>query len=298
MIHQFLPFAMLALLTGPGLMAQSTEKRKQYLKDILEINIPQRFQQTTRRVTFQDSTWTDWLHRTGELPPDFSIMPSKPFLPDPLMLNKKGKDHPVKNKADWQEKREWIKAQYAHWISGTAPPAPADFKVEVLSERQESRTRIQMFEIKFGPGYRGRMTVELMIPPGDGPFPVYLTQWNHRGWAQLAVRRGYMGCVYAAADIKDDTEAYQALYPDYDWSALMRRAWGASRVVDYLLIISPDLDRHADLPSVKKSIESVKAVYYLYQKGDQLVFDSPREINRMTTGMNETVADFFRKLIE
>jgi hypothetical protein len=234
-MHHYFLFTLIALFVGSGLMAQSTERRNQYLKDILEINIPQRLQQTTRRVTVQDSTWTDWLNRTGELPPDFSVMASVPFLPDPLVLTKKGKDHPVRSKEDWREKRNWIKSQYMHWISGVAPPPPPDFKVEVLSERQESGTRIQMLEIKFGPGYRGRMTIEVMIPPGDGPFPVYLTQWNHRGWAQLAVRRGYLGCIYAAADIKDDTDAYQALYPDYDWSALMRRAWGASRVVDYLL---------------------------------------------------------------
>ena len=235
MISRFLLFTWLTLQTAPGLWAQSVEKQKQYLQDALQINVPQRFQATTRRITVQDSTWEDWLHRSGELPPDFSQMPSIPFLPDPLLLNKNEKNIPVKTKAEWEEKRAWIKAQYTHWISGTAPPAPENFRVEKLSERKESGSLIQMFQLAFGPGYKAHITVELMIPEGEGPFPVYMTQWNHRGWAQLAVRRGYLGCVYAAADIKDDTEAYQALYPEYDWSALMRRAWGASRVVDYLL---------------------------------------------------------------
>lgn len=79
------------------------------------------------------------------------------------------------------------------------------------------------------------MTLELMVPQKPTQMSVYLTQWTHREWALLAVKRGYIGCVYAAADVKDDTDIYQFLYPDYDFTLLMRRAWGASRVVDYLL---------------------------------------------------------------
>ena len=39
------------------------------------------------RLSFADRTFTDWLERTGELPPDFDRMPSLPFLPDPLVLD-------------------------------------------------------------------------------------------------------------------------------------------------------------------------------------------------------------------
>lgn len=214
---------------------QSENERKSYLKDILHISIPQRFQANTRRVTCKDSTWADWLHRSGELPPDFSAMAHHPFLPEPLLLEKNGKEYPVTTKEQWNEKREWIKKQYEHWVSGMAPPAPKELKVNIVSDSIEDGTRIQLIELRFGPAYQARMTLELMIPANEKELlPVYMTQWTHRGWAQLAVRRGYIGCVYAAADDKDDTQAYQSLYPDYDFSMLMRRAWGASRVVDYL----------------------------------------------------------------
>lgn len=226
----------LAFCFSLTLKAQSTEEnRKQYLKDILQINTPQVFKGNTRRVTAQDSTWIDWLQRTGELPPDFSKMPSIPFLPEPLEFSKNGEKYPIKTKKEWEEKRAWIKSEYAYWISGKAPPAPKDLEINILSERKESGTSIQMVELRFGPANQARMTLELMIPEGEGPFPVYMTQWDHRDYAQIAVRRGYIGCVYAAADSKDDTELYQKLYPDFDWSMLMRRAWGASRVVDFLL---------------------------------------------------------------
>jgi hypothetical protein len=59
-----------------------------------------------------------------------------------------------------------------------------------------------MIELSFGPDNQAKLTVELMIPPGKGPFPVFLTQWNHRECAQVDVRREYTGCVYAGGRLK------------------------------------------------------------------------------------------------
>ncbi|WP_375583364.1 alpha/beta fold hydrolase [Cyclobacterium xiamenense] len=69
-----------------------------------------------------------------------------------------------------------------------------------------------------------------------------MSQWNHRGWVQIAVRRGYLGVIYAGADVFDETIHYQEVYPEYDWSALMTRAWAAHRAVDYLYTL-PQVDR-------------------------------------------------------
>lgn len=226
---------MICSMSGP-LNAQSDKtKRQKYLDDILKI-INTKFNKKAYNsaITVKDSSWLDWQHRTGELPPDFDQMPSNPFLPEPLVLNKGGKDIPIVTKEQWQEKRAWIKKEFQHWVSGTVPPPPDNIKSEIISDKTEDGTHLQMIVLHFGPGGKARMTLELMIPEGEGPFPVYMTQGYHRGWAQLAVRRGYIGCVYAAADDNDDTEEYMTLYPDYDFSRLMRRAWGTSRVVDYL----------------------------------------------------------------
>ncbi|WP_255501649.1 alpha/beta fold hydrolase [Olivibacter sp. SDN3] len=224
-----------AIISTDAFAQSSIARRKQFLADTKEIIIKQRFRENTRRVSVQDSTWDDWLKRTGELPPDFDQMPSIPLLPDPLITTDSGKMKPIKTNEEWQRKREWIKAEYQQWISGHMPPAPKDVRADILSDKVEEGTRIQTIELHFGPQNRAKMTIELIIPTSKKPAPVFLTQWNHRDWAQLAVKRGYIACVYAAADIKDDTDPYQSLYPDYDFSSLMRRAWGASRVVDYLL---------------------------------------------------------------
>ena len=220
------------------------DKRMNFLRESFGINIAQDHRHSiSRRVTLIDSTWCDWQKRTGELPPDFDQMPSIPFLPEPLERVKKGVTRPIRTSGQWEEKRAEIKAQFRHWISGTPPPPPSNMVSTIISDRMEHNTRIQVIELRFGPEHQAKMTFELMIPAGSGPLPVYMTQSTHRNWAQLAVRRGYIGCVYAAADGNDDTQAYQSLYPGYDFTCLMRRAWGASRVVDYLLT-RREVDRH------------------------------------------------------
>ena len=167
--------------------------------------------------------------------------PFIPFLPNPLVLHEGDKNLRIVNNKQWQQKRDWIRKQYEYWISGSVPPAPKTFYSKILSESIENGIKDEMIEIAFGPGTRAKMTVELIIPPSDKPLPVFMTQWSQRGWAQIAVRRGYIGCVYAGADLKDDTKNYSEIYPAYDFATLMKRAWGASRVIDYLYTL-PQVD--------------------------------------------------------
>src|SRR5690606_36256910 len=117
-------------------------------------------------------------------------------------------------------------------------PPPESVEAKVLSESTDNGVTLRMVEIRFGPQDAAKMTAELMIPDAATPLPVFMTQWNHRGWAQIAVRRGYIGCVYAGADAKDDTENYGDIYAGYDFATLMKRAWGASRVIDYFYTLA------------------------------------------------------------
>jgi len=243
-IRIFLFFLLAAFLT-PGAQAGSSaddlKKRRAYLEELLSVIQPENPERGA--VTRLDSTWRDWLARTGELPPDFDRLPSIPFLPDPLVLDQGGRNIPVTSLEQWQDKREWIKQQVKHWITGTFPQPPGNIEAEVLKEENYGGAVSRTVELSFGPGGKARLTLELLIPPGDGPFPVFMTQWNHRGWALVALRRGYIGCVYAGADARDDTEGYADIwYPEYDFTRLMRRAWGAHRAVDYLYTL-PFVDR-------------------------------------------------------
>lgn len=161
-----------------------------------------------------------------------------PLLPDPLVQPRKKTSTSITNTTEWEQQQTWIRQQYQQWIAGFAPPAPTNVKAKVLHESVEGGVQKRMVELCFGPDEKAKMTLELLIPPSSKPQPVFLTQWNHRGWAQIAVKRGYIGCVYAGADSKDDTENYNAIYPDYDFATLMKRAWGAARVIDYLYTLA------------------------------------------------------------
>ncbi len=242
-IFKYYSIFIFCCLTLPSLaqIKKNSEKQKADLELILKVLPPERI--NNGRVSFLDETFQDWLERTGELPPDFDQMPSIPFLPDPLVLDEGGRNIPIKTMDQWKEKREWMKQELMRYISGTFPPPPDNMKSKLISNKMDGEVNLQLIELSFGPNHEAKLTIELMIPPGTGSFPVFLTQWNHREWAQVAVRRGYIGCVYAGADAKDDTEKYSEIWAgQYDFTRLMRRAWGASRAIDYLYTL-PEVDK-------------------------------------------------------
>lgn len=192
-------------------------------------------------VTPEDQLWTEWQKRTGELPPDFDELPSLPFLPDPLMLDEGGKNIPVETIEQWNKKREQIKRDAQHWITGTFPPPPENMEIEIQGEKQVGSLTERDVLLRFGPDHKAELHVTLLIPTGDGPFPVFMCPWKkgRYDWVQAAVRRGYIGCRFRATDTRygwpDDSRAYEEIWwPDYDFTTLMRWAWAASRAIDFL----------------------------------------------------------------
>jgi len=192
------------------------------------------FLEQLQRVLPQSKPWNDWLAKSGELPPDFDAMPSEHALPDPLLRDDNGRRSPVTDPKDWEARRQQLKSLFYHWVLGTVPPRPDNLEAKVVSEAAEERATARQVELTFGPERKARLRLELLIPNGAGPFPVFVTQDTHRGWALIALRRGYLGCVYAGCDDRDDTDTFPAAYPQCDWSRLTRRAWAASRCLDYL----------------------------------------------------------------
>jgi dienelactone hydrolase len=186
--------------------------------------------QELRRLLPKSEPWEQWLRARGELPPDFAAMTNVPFLPDPIRFQN-GRE--VKA-ADWPRRRQELLSLFQYYVTGDWPPAPGNSRVGELKTREESGAIVQEAVLEFGPGHKAQLHVELIRPAGDGPFPVFITQDTHRRWALVAVSRGYIGCVYAGADSRDDTAAWPELWPQRDWSKLTRRAWAASRCLDWL----------------------------------------------------------------
>ncbi len=175
--------------------------------------------------------WKEWLEKTGELPPDFDAMESIPFIPDPLRMNNGER---VTTAADWPQRQDEIRELMKQYFIGQVPDPPQNLRVKEEKIREEERATVHELVLEFGPDHEATLSFELILPKGEGPFPVFMTQDNHRRWALVAVSRGYAGVVYSGADSRDDTEAWLDIYPDYDWSLMARRAWAASRVLDYL----------------------------------------------------------------
>lgn len=218
-------------------------RRRAYLETFLKI-FPPSSTPNTGRINAYDKTWEDWVRRTGELPPDFEAIPSIPNLPDPLIFTENGQQIAVTNEALWNRQKQWIRSQVEQWVFGKMPPEPDNLRAVVTASRREGTTTVRDVRLEFGPNHRATLRVQLIIPEGKGPFPVFLTNHSRNlPWLYTAVRRGYIGCSYAAHDPifgggSDDSDRFIEIYPGYDFSCLARWAWSASRAVDYLVTLT------------------------------------------------------------
>jgi dienelactone hydrolase len=231
----FGPSIIVALLLMP---CASTPAQEQQRKDLELMRILSPTQVPRGRINAVDATWEAWQKRTGELPPDFSKMRSQPFLPDPL--------EGVRTREEWAARRTELRQQIEHWITGRMPPAPGNLRGVVTGERRDGGALVRDVRLEFGPDHRGILHIQVIIPPGQGPFPVFVTNHNRsRPWVATAVARGYIGCIYQATDPyygeEDDSDKFIELYPDYDFSCLARWAWAGSRAIDYLVTM-PEVD--------------------------------------------------------
>ncbi len=218
-----------AYFTGADAQAEDVQKRKADLEWM-------------RRTFPRSAPWEEWLQQTGELPPDFDALPSVPGLPDPLMMEEGSKRVPVETREQWLRRRQQLLKMFERYVTGTYPPPPGNVRANVVSSREEGGATVRDIRLEFGPDHRAKLWMQLIIPKGKGPFPVFITQHNHGGWALVAVSRGYIGCVYAGSDSRDDTGEFVSIWPDYDWTKLTRRAWAASRCIDYLCTL-PFVDK-------------------------------------------------------
>jgi len=204
----------------------STERRKAYAAELEELLPPaEEFEQ--------------WKQKTGALPPDFAKMESEPYLRDPLVMERGGREVRVGPKL-WPQRREQLKGLIEKWLLGQAPEAPGNVEAEIISKSIEDGVEKWEVQLRFGPEHRAKLGCRLFLPGEvSGKRGVFLGNNTKRylKWAAGAMEQGWAVCVYDARDKvygPDDSEAWDRIWPDAGWSEFRRRGWGASRAVDWL----------------------------------------------------------------
>ena len=149
----------------------------------------------------------------------------------------------VKTVADWERRREEIKAMLLYYQYGHMPPGPGNVKAKELSSKvvyDGAGVRKRLL-LSMGPGHSIKVNVQIIRPVGEGPFAVILKngpRLNEVPVAEEIVRRGYVLVEYLRTDLDPDENnvvgSAQAAYPEYDWATLAVWAWGGMRVIDYL----------------------------------------------------------------
>lgn len=173
-----------------------------------------------------------WQRRTGTLPPDFEALPRCNLLPDAYTFLD---GTPVVTDADWERRRAEIRDLFIRYEWGTMPPKPAISRVEVLEESESAGIRSRTVRLWFGPDGRGSVRASVSIPAGTpGQRHPVLLATNLGGLGNSLLQRGYISAGFAGNDFMDDGAALKELYPEYSFSALTRRAWLVSVVLDWL----------------------------------------------------------------
>ena len=172
---------------------------------------------------------------------DASQLPKIEGLPNPFLMND---GTTVQTGEDWRKRRGEIKEILEDYSYGHMPPAPDNLSVQVLSEKSvfDSEAVERRLLLTMGPDDSVKLNARMIIPKGDGPFPVILKNVHamvEQPIAREVVKRGYIYAEYTreqlAPDEKETVGPAHAAYPDYDWSTLAVWAWGGSRVIDYFM---------------------------------------------------------------
>ena len=138
-----------------------------------------------------------------------------------------------------------MREQFEQWFFGKMPPRRA-ICGPCYRHPDEGGVTVRDVRLEFGPEHRAVLHVQLMIPPGKGRFPVFLTNYPRtHPWVATAVRRGYIGCIYFATTRSTATRTTPIVHrglPAIRFLLPGAMGVGGMRAVDYLYTL-PEVDR-------------------------------------------------------
>ncbi len=168
-----------------------------------------------------------------------------PELPD-LFLFENGQR--VTTTEEWNKRREELRDLILDIEYGALPPTPEFTHGKLLHRHTVARfleAGHKQYRLTTGPDHSYSFTLDIYIPPGDGPFPVIL---NGDGcWCYLSdevvlevLSRGYLLAQFNRVEIAPDdytSEKNSGIYevfPGHDFGAISAWAWGYHRCIDFL----------------------------------------------------------------
>lgn len=156
---------------------------------------------------------------------------------------------PVDSVDDWPHRRAEIHDLMIETFVGTFPTeTPRTTSVQTLDEIQGDDGSLRYrLRLSFDTKNKASFEVHVWVPEGEGPFPILLVapRSYQIDWAEAALTRGYVVCLYPGLDkhhpekdfpeYESVWETFRAEYPDATWTEISCKGWLASRALDYLL---------------------------------------------------------------
>jgi len=160
-------------------------------------------------------------------------------------------DHtPVESTDDWSRRRNEIRSLMLQYFTGFPPsstPAIIDARVTHDQLHPDGSTR-RRIRLKLDTPNQFTFEINVWIPSGkQQPRPLLLTQPRDYQipWAEMALQRGYVVCLYPGVDSHHKEKDYPGYdsaweplrkeYPSATWTEIVCKAWIASRCLDFLL---------------------------------------------------------------
>jgi hypothetical protein len=166
-----------------------------------------------------------------------SVNSSEELLPDLLQC---GDGRQIGTTEGWRQRRPELLRQILDIEYGQLPPVPGHVQAQELHSHTAHRfagAHHVQYRLECAGGQFGSFVLDLLIPSGEGPFPVVLT--GDGCWCSVSdevahevLRRGNILARFNRTEIAVDAGATQAFA---GCGALAAWAWGYHRCVDFLL---------------------------------------------------------------
>ena len=163
-----------------------------------------------------------------------SQMESYSMLPDPFAWSDgSGRSE---NFADWEKRRNEIKAEVEYYEIGEKPEVDRD-DVDATFENGKLTVTVKVGE------NIATLTSDISFPQGDGPFPLLITMGmsgltgQFEGCASMSFSHDQVA-KYESSSTRYKNDPFNVLYPElYDNGNYSKWAWGVSRLIDGLEIV-------------------------------------------------------------